>query len=160
MTAVTGRVEQLQPTLRAITDRHSGRCTWSLIDLDTGERIGHDENAVMAPASLIKVPILVALYRAAENGRLRLDDRVRYDEREWRQARRREGNPRGDDRSNAGPEPGQGDPEPGYDRRLGPREAGPRLAASGIPAARTAATPGASRWSRMATRCRSPRTSS
>lgn len=81
MTAVTGRVEQLQPTLRAITDHHSGRCTWSLIDLDTGERIGHDENAVMAPASLIKVPILVALYRAAENGRLRLDDRVRYDER-------------------------------------------------------------------------------
>jgi beta-lactamase class A len=66
--------------LRAISDAHTGMCTWALTDISSGEHIGHREDDVMAPASLAKVPILVALYRAAANGRVRLDDRVRYDE--------------------------------------------------------------------------------
>jgi len=75
------RVRALARELETIALSHSGRCTYSLIDLVSDERLGLDEDAVMAPASLIKVPILVALYAAVERGELRLDDRVRYQER-------------------------------------------------------------------------------
>ena len=41
--------------------------------LDTGEHIAMDEDDVMPTASLIKVPVLVTLYQAVDDGRLRLD---------------------------------------------------------------------------------------
>lgn len=73
MTALAGE-------LNRIADAHSGVCTWALIDLATEEHIARDEDAVMPTASLIKVPVLVSLYRAAHEGRVRLDDRVTYRE--------------------------------------------------------------------------------
>jgi beta-lactamase class A len=72
------RIEQLAADLRAISEAHSGTCTWALTDLTSGEHIGHGEDEVMPTASLIKAPILATLYRAAEDGRLRLDDRTTY----------------------------------------------------------------------------------
>jgi beta-lactamase class A len=75
-----GRIEQLAADLRAISDAHSGTCTWALTDLASGEHIGHREDEVMPPASLAKVPILVTLYQAVHERRLSLDERVRYAE--------------------------------------------------------------------------------
>jgi len=74
------RMQALAVELANISAGHSGTCTWALTDLESGEHIGHDEDAVMPPASLAKVPILVTLYRAAQDGNLRLDDRIRYEE--------------------------------------------------------------------------------
>lgn len=71
---------QLAAQLREISEAHTGACTWALTDVETSQHIGHREDELMPPASLIKVPILVALYRLAHNGGVRLDDRVRYEE--------------------------------------------------------------------------------
>lgn len=82
MTAqLSTRMAALTSQLSAIAARHSGTCTCALTDLESGEHTGFREDAVMPPASLAKVPILVTLYRATENGKLRLDDRIRYEQR-------------------------------------------------------------------------------
>jgi beta-lactamase class A len=73
-------MQRLSDDLRGIAEAHTGTCTWALTDLITAEHIGHGEDAIMPPASLAKVPILVALYRAIQEGRIRLDDRVTYAE--------------------------------------------------------------------------------
>lgn len=80
MTPVSPRMADLRERLLAISGAYSGTCTWALTDLESGEHIGHDEHAVMPTASLIKVPVLVTLYQAVQDGKLRLDGRVRYGE--------------------------------------------------------------------------------
>ena len=60
-------MQKLRDDLAAIAAAYSGTCTWALTDLATGAHIGQDEDAVMPAASLIKVPILVALYRAVDD---------------------------------------------------------------------------------------------
>ena len=74
------RMSALAGELTAISAEHSGTCTWALTDLESGEHIGHREDETMPPASLAKLPILVALYRAVEEGGIRLDDRITYEE--------------------------------------------------------------------------------
>jgi beta-lactamase class A len=69
---------KLTADLRAISDGYSGACTWALKDLTAGEQIGHREHDVMPTGSLLKVPVLVALYQAVADGRLRLEDRTAY----------------------------------------------------------------------------------
>lgn len=76
----TIRMTQLATDLGTISDGYSGACTWAVTDLTTGEQIGHGEHDVMPTASLIKLPILAALYRAVADGRLRLEDRTAYGE--------------------------------------------------------------------------------
>jgi beta-lactamase class A len=71
---------KLAGDLRAISDGYSGACTWAVVDLTAGEQIGHGEHDVMPTASLIKLPVLAALYRAVADGRLRLEDRTAYGE--------------------------------------------------------------------------------
>ncbi len=71
-------LQRLDEELHAIGDRYSGACTWALTDLTTGAHIAHNEKAVMPTASLIKVPVLVALYQAVASGKLALDDRLTY----------------------------------------------------------------------------------
>jgi beta-lactamase class A len=73
-------MQQLAADLRAISDAYTAHCAWSVTDLTTGEHIGHNERDVMPTASLIKTPILAALYQAVHDGKLRLDDRVTYEE--------------------------------------------------------------------------------
>jgi beta-lactamase class A len=73
------RMQALERELTAISDRHSGTCTWALTDLASGEHISCKGDATMPPASLAKVPILVTLFRAAQHGEVRLDDRIRYE---------------------------------------------------------------------------------
>jgi beta-lactamase class A len=55
---------------------YSGTWTFALTELGSGGHIGHNEDDVMPAASLIKVPTLIALYQAAYEGRLSLDDRI------------------------------------------------------------------------------------
>jgi beta-lactamase class A len=66
--------------LSALSAEYSGKCSWALTDLVSGAHIGHDEDDVMSTASLIKVPVLVALYQAADDGVLTIDQRTTYQE--------------------------------------------------------------------------------
>ena len=72
------RLDGLEEELLRIGAAYSGKCTYALTDLSSGESIGHDEDDVMPTASLIKVPVLTALYRAVDEGRVNLTDRIRY----------------------------------------------------------------------------------
>lgn len=57
----------------------SGKWTAALTDVATGDHFGIDEDDVMPTASLIKVPILVALYTAVHRGDLKLDAETTYE---------------------------------------------------------------------------------
>ncbi|MCH8066090.1 MAG: serine hydrolase [Chloroflexi bacterium] len=70
----------LDQELRRIGSEYSGTWTYALIDIASGEQIGFDSDDVMPTASLIKVPILNALYQAVHEGKLALDDRTTYRE--------------------------------------------------------------------------------
>ena len=72
------KLDALEEGLRRIGSAYSGKCTYALTDLSSGERIGYRQDNVMPTASLIKVPVLVALYRAVHEGRVSLADRIRY----------------------------------------------------------------------------------
>lgn len=69
---------ELDSQVRQIAKGHTGRVTFALTDLTSGEHLALDEDDVMPTASLIKVPVLVALYRAAHEGKLNLTDRTEY----------------------------------------------------------------------------------
>jgi beta-lactamase class A len=77
---VTAKLAQLKEQLETIASAYSGKVTYALTDLTSGEHISHDEGDVMPTASLIKVPILVAMYEAAQEGRFELTDRVQFRE--------------------------------------------------------------------------------
>jgi len=79
MTTTTSSLTALETELRRTCDRYSGKVTLALTDLTSGEHIAIDENAVMPTASLIKVPILVALYQAVHDGKVSLEERIRYE---------------------------------------------------------------------------------
>ena len=68
----------LEAELRQIGASYSGKWTCALTDLGADQHVGVDEDEVMPTASLIKVPILVALYQAVEERRVRLDARLSY----------------------------------------------------------------------------------
>ncbi len=70
----------IEPALRAIAAEYSGKCTVAVTDLHTGAHIGIEEDDVMPSASLAKVPVLVTLYQGIDEGRVRLEDRIRYEE--------------------------------------------------------------------------------
>lgn len=70
----------LDAQLREIADTHTGKVTYALTDLTGRGHIGRDEDEVMPLGSLIKVPILVALYQAVDEGKLALDGRTTYRE--------------------------------------------------------------------------------
>ena len=71
-------LQGLHEQLLSIGSSYTGKWTYALTDIDSGERIGFDEDDVMPTASLIKVPILIALYQAVEDGRIKLDDRITF----------------------------------------------------------------------------------
>jgi beta-lactamase class A len=74
----SGALDGLDKQLLAIGAQYSGQCSYSLRDLKSGERIGYNEDVVMPTASLIKVPVLVALYQAVHDGRVNLTDSTEY----------------------------------------------------------------------------------
>jgi Beta-lactamase class A len=64
----------LHRTLDAIAAAHHGVLGYSVLNLDTGERLSLRGDETFSTASLIKVPILVTLYDLAEKQQLSLDD--------------------------------------------------------------------------------------
>ena len=68
----------LEAELHRIDASYSGTCAYALTEFAAGQHLGSLEDEVMPTASLLKVPVLVALYQAVEDGRVRLDDRVSY----------------------------------------------------------------------------------
>jgi len=75
-----GELAALEARLRSIGSGYSGKCTYALTELASGDHIGSGEDEVMPTASLLKVPVLVALYRAADEGLVGLQDRIQYAE--------------------------------------------------------------------------------
>jgi len=64
----------LRKQLEAIAAAHHGVLGYSVINLDTGERLSSRGDETFSTASLIKVPILVTLYDLVSKGELSLDD--------------------------------------------------------------------------------------
>lgn len=75
---VTDAIKSLEAEFRRIGASYTGKWTCALTDLRTDAHIAIDEDDVMPTGSLIKVPVLVALYAAARDGALSLDDRITY----------------------------------------------------------------------------------
>ena len=65
---------KLHRTLDGIAAAHHGVLGYSVLNLDTGERLSLRGDETFPTASLIKVPILVTLYDLAEKKELSLDD--------------------------------------------------------------------------------------
>ena len=76
-------LDGLEGELLRIGSTYSGKWTYALTDMSSCQKIGHRQDDVMPTASLIKVPVLTALYRAVHEGRLRLTDRIRYGHFVW-----------------------------------------------------------------------------
>lgn len=76
-------MQDLQAELRRIGAGFSGTWTAAVTDLTSGEHFGIDEGQVMPTASLIKVPILVAVYTDVHAGKLRLQDSTTYEQRHY-----------------------------------------------------------------------------
>ena len=74
------RLISLKAELDAIAEAHSGKVTYALTDLESRGHVARDEDDTMPAASLIKVPVLTALYQAVHDGRVRLDDTITYGE--------------------------------------------------------------------------------
>ncbi len=66
----------LHRRLDSLSDAHHGVVGYSLINLETGERLSRRGDEPFPTASLIKVPIAVALMEQVAAGQLSLDDRI------------------------------------------------------------------------------------
>jgi beta-lactamase class A len=66
----------LRRTLDSIADAHHGVVGYSITNLETGEHLERRGDETFTTASLIKVPVLVALFDLAEKKQLSLDDPV------------------------------------------------------------------------------------
>jgi beta-lactamase class A len=64
----------LHRTLDGIASAHHGVVGYTVLNLDTGERLSLRADETFSTASLIKVPILVTLHDLAEQKQLSLDD--------------------------------------------------------------------------------------
>jgi beta-lactamase class A len=66
----------LRRTLDSISDAHHGVVGYTVVNLATGERISRRGDEPFPTASLIKVPIAVAVMEQVAAGQLSLDDRI------------------------------------------------------------------------------------
>jgi beta-lactamase class A len=64
----------LRRTLDSIANTHHGVVGYSVINLETGERLSRRGDEKFSTASLIKVPVLVTVFDLVARGRLSLDD--------------------------------------------------------------------------------------
>jgi beta-lactamase class A len=75
-TRMAGSTGALRRTIDSLADAHRGVVGYSITNLETGEHLERRGNEPFPTASLIKVPILVALFDLAERKQLSLDDPV------------------------------------------------------------------------------------
>ncbi len=71
-----GDFAELEADLRALIAPASGEVSVALIDLEDGARLGIDEEVSMHAASTMKVPVLMELFRQADQGRFSVDDSI------------------------------------------------------------------------------------
>lgn len=71
--------EKLEQRVAALDRDLEGVLGVAVIDLKTGKRWGYHADTVFAQASLIKVPILIEVFRLKELGQLRFDAQVTID---------------------------------------------------------------------------------
>ncbi|MGE5243922.1 MAG: serine hydrolase, partial [Betaproteobacteria bacterium] len=74
-----GALAPLGQQLDAIASTVRGTVGYSVLDLTSGDRIGRLQNDVFPTASTIKLAILYELFKQADEGTVRLDERVRLD---------------------------------------------------------------------------------
>ena len=66
----------LRRTLDSISDAHHGVVGYTVVNLETGERLSRRGDEPFPTASLIKVPIAIALMEQVAAGQLSLDDHI------------------------------------------------------------------------------------
>ncbi len=70
--------ESLRDVLQPLLAAHEGVVTAAVRHLETGKGFASSADRPMPLASLVKVPVMVAAYAAAHEGRLALDERVTF----------------------------------------------------------------------------------
>ena len=74
--AIRADTVALRRTLDSISDAHHGIVGYSVINVETGERLNRRGDEPFSSASLIKVPVLVTVFDLIEQDSLSLDDRL------------------------------------------------------------------------------------
>ena len=73
---------KFEKRVQDIASQVDGVVGYSILDLTTGERIGHLERETFPTASAIKLAIVYELFKQAEEGHVRLDEMVTLDRRQ------------------------------------------------------------------------------
>jgi beta-lactamase class A len=73
---------RFEQQIQEIASRVDGVVGYSIVDLTTGERIGHLERETFPTASAIKLAIVYELFKQAEEGKVRLDETLTLDRRQ------------------------------------------------------------------------------
>jgi len=68
--------------VQEIASRVDGVVGYSIVDLTSGERVGHLENATFPTASAIKLAIVYELFKQAEEGAVRFEETMTLDRRQ------------------------------------------------------------------------------
>ena len=67
---------KLADELRPLIDQHHGQVALAIKNLRTGESFTYNGDSPMPTASVIKLPIMITVYQAIEDGKLSLDDMI------------------------------------------------------------------------------------
>lgn len=73
---------KFEKRVQAISSRVDGVVGYSIVDLTSGERIGHLESASFPTASAIKLAIVYELFKQADEKRIDLEEKVTLDRRQ------------------------------------------------------------------------------
>ena len=73
---------RFEARVQAISSRVDGVVGYAIVDLTSGERIGHLERATFPTASAIKLSIVYELFKQAAEKRIDLDEKVTLDRRQ------------------------------------------------------------------------------
>jgi len=73
---------KFEKRVREISVRVDGVVGYSIVDLTSGDRVGHLERETFPTASAIKLAIVYELFKQAEEGRVRLEETLTLDRRQ------------------------------------------------------------------------------
>ena len=73
---------KFEKRVQEISSRVDGVVGYSIVDLTSGERIGHLDGATFPTASAIKLAIVYELFKQAEEKRIDLDEKITLDRRQ------------------------------------------------------------------------------
>lgn len=72
-TCLAAAETDLPAAIRSVVAAHRGKIALAVRHLENGTEFGHEPDAVMPTASLIKLPVMVTAYRLADEGKLDLN---------------------------------------------------------------------------------------